>query len=96
MVNPRGIRLLGARVTGKLDLSHVKVPFSIAMIRCSIPERMNFESAEIPKLDLHAQLDPGEIFAEHQRARRCRHWLGQPRLWRSISTSAKSISITRT
>ena len=62
MVDPRGIRLLGARVTGKLDLSHVKVPFSIAMIRCSIPERMNFDSAEIPKLDLHAS-STGEIFA---------------------------------
>ena len=62
LVDPRGIRLLGARITGKLDLSHVHVPFGIALIRCTIPERMNFDSAEIPRLDLHASYI-GEIFA---------------------------------
>ena len=62
LVDPRGIRLLGARVTGKLDLSHIRVPFGIAMIRSSIPEQINLDSAEIPKLDLAAS-SAGEIFA---------------------------------
>jgi hypothetical protein len=61
-VDPRGIRLLGARVTGKLDLSHIRVPFGIAMIRSSIPEQIDLDSAEIPKLDLAAS-STGEIFA---------------------------------
>ena len=61
-VDPRGIRLLGARVTGKLDLSHIRVPFGISMIRCSIPEQIDLDSAEIPKLDLAAS-STGEIFA---------------------------------
>lgn len=64
LVDPRGIRLLGARVTGKLDLSHVRVPFGIAMIRCLIPEQINLDSAEIPKLNLSGS-STGEIFAQN-------------------------------
>ena len=64
LVDPRGIRLLGARVTGKLDLSHIRIPFGIAMIRCSIPEQINLNSAEIPKLNFNGS-STGEILAEN-------------------------------
>jgi hypothetical protein len=62
LVDPRGIRLLGAKVTGALDLSHVRVSFGIAMIRCRIPSRMNLESAALPMLDLNGS-SIAEIYA---------------------------------
>jgi len=49
---PRGIRLLGARITGKLNLSDLKVPFPLVLRNCSIPERMTFENAVFPRLEL--------------------------------------------
>jgi len=39
-IHPSGIRVLGARVVGPLDLSYVHVPFAIMMIRCSFPEQI--------------------------------------------------------
>jgi hypothetical protein len=51
-VDPRGIRILGAHLTGALDLSYLNVPFAIALIRCAISEPVNFESTEITRLDL--------------------------------------------
>jgi hypothetical protein len=62
MVDPLGIRLLGARITGKVDLSHVHVPFGIALVRCWIPERINFESTETSFLDLNGS-STAEIYA---------------------------------
>lgn len=61
MVDRRGIRLLGARVTGSLDLSHVKVPFGLVLVRCSIAEKMNLDSTELAILDLNASYI-GEIY----------------------------------
>src|SRR5262249_31824148 len=52
LVDPNGVRLLGARIVGPVDLSHVKVPFAITFVRCSIPQRMNLESADLPYFDL--------------------------------------------
>jgi hypothetical protein len=49
---PRGIRMLGARITGKLNLSDLKVPFPMALRNCSIAQRMTFEGAVFPRLDL--------------------------------------------
>ena len=51
-IDPQGIRVLGAKIVGKLNLSGVKVPFAITLRRCSIPELMNLSSAEMPTLDL--------------------------------------------
>ncbi len=61
-VDPKGIRILGARITGPLDLSYVRVPFAITMVRCAIPERMTLQSTEIPQLDLNGTYT-AEIFA---------------------------------
>jgi len=60
-IHPSGIRLLGARVVGSLDLSYVHVPFVIMMIRCSIPEQIRLQATEIPRLDLNGSYT-GEIF----------------------------------
>jgi hypothetical protein len=52
LIDPQGIRLLGARITGKLNLAHVTVPFALALRNCSIGERMTFEHTLFPSLDL--------------------------------------------
>lgn len=40
LIDPQGIRVLGARVAGALDLSQVRVPFAITLRNCSIPATM--------------------------------------------------------
>jgi len=52
LVDPKGIRVLGARIVGPLDLKQVRVPFPIALVRCSIPEVIVFDYADMPSLDL--------------------------------------------
>jgi len=51
-IDPQGIRVLGAKITGSLNLSQVHVPFAITLRNCAIPEAMELASAEIPSLDL--------------------------------------------
>ncbi|MGA9723649.1 MAG: hypothetical protein WBQ86_14415 [Candidatus Binatus sp.] len=51
-IDPQGIRVLGAKIVGSLDLSQVRVPFAIVLRNCAIPEAMELASAEIPSLDL--------------------------------------------
>jgi len=50
-VDPKGIRALGARILGNLDLSDVHAPCAIALVRCRLGE-VNLQSAEIKSLDL--------------------------------------------
>jgi hypothetical protein len=52
LIDPQGIRLLGARITGKLNLSDLKVPFPLVLRECSIGERMTFERAVFPLFDI--------------------------------------------
>src|SRR5262249_31315998 len=52
LITRRGIRVLGARVTGTLNLSNVRVPFALVMRRCLITERLILVGAEIEHLDL--------------------------------------------
>ena len=61
-IHPSGIRVLGARVVGSLDLSYVHVPFAIMMIRCSIPQQIRLQATEIPRLDLNGSYT-ADIFA---------------------------------
>ena len=51
-IDPQGIRVLGAKIVGSLDLSQVHAPFGITLRNCAIPEAMELGSAEIPSLDL--------------------------------------------
>ena len=61
-IDPTGIRVLGARIVGPINLSYMRVPFAIALIRCSIPERISMEQAQMPYLDLNGS-HTGAIFA---------------------------------
>ncbi len=63
LIDPQGIRVLGARITGTLDLSQVHVPFGITLRNCAIPEAMELSSAEISSLDLSGSYT-GSIHAE--------------------------------
>ena len=61
-IDPTGIRVLGARIVGPINLSYMRVPFAIALLRCSIPERISMEQTQIPYLDLNGS-HTGAIFA---------------------------------
>jgi hypothetical protein len=63
MVDPGGIRVLGARIAGGLNLSYVHVPFALVLNHCSIPERINLHSAKLEQLDLNGSYT-GEIDGE--------------------------------
>ena len=52
MVDPLGIRILGARIIGALDLFNARVPFGLTLRRCAIPEPMNLSLAAVASLDL--------------------------------------------
>jgi len=52
LITGAGIRIMGARIVGGLDLSHVHVPFALVLRRCSIAERMTLTGTELPHLDL--------------------------------------------
>jgi hypothetical protein len=49
LVDSRGIRLLGARVTGRLDLSRVHVPFPIFLRNCAVPKRLSGDQYSFPR-----------------------------------------------
>jgi hypothetical protein len=53
LINRAGIKILGARIVGGLNLSHALVPFALAMRKCSIAERIILIGTEIPHLDLN-------------------------------------------
>ncbi len=51
-VDPWGIRIQGARITGSLVLAFVTVPFPIRLQNCALAEDALFDQMEIPRLDL--------------------------------------------
>jgi hypothetical protein len=50
LIDPKGINVYGARLIGILDLSQIKVPFPLALIRCRITHETILRAAEIPML----------------------------------------------
>ncbi len=52
LINRAGIKILGARIVGGLDLSRVRVPFALTMRKCSFAERLVLVQTEIPHLNL--------------------------------------------
>jgi hypothetical protein len=60
--DPGGIRVMGARITGGLDLSHLRAPAPLELRNCSIPEEISLDSAEIPGLSLNGS-HTGAIYA---------------------------------
>ncbi|HYW71840.1 MAG TPA: hypothetical protein VE961_12450 [Pyrinomonadaceae bacterium] len=51
-VDPRGVRLRGARINGSLDLSFVTLLFPLSLRRCRIQETLDLDYVEIPAVDL--------------------------------------------
>lgn len=52
LVDPKGVRLAGARITGALDLSHAEIPFPLELSRCRIPDGVNLIGSKIPRVVL--------------------------------------------
>jgi hypothetical protein len=52
LVDPRGIRVLGAILTGELDLSYVKVPFPLSFQCCRLAEKANLHAVVASEIDL--------------------------------------------
>ncbi len=63
LIDPRGVRVVGAKIVGSLNLAQVHVPFGITLRNCAIPEAMELSSAEISSLDLSGSYT-GSIHAE--------------------------------
>ena len=51
-LDPRGIRIYGATITGGLDLSFVKTDFPISLRRCHVEDHINFDYIVIPSIVL--------------------------------------------
>jgi len=51
-IDPRGIRIYAARIQGDLDLSFIKIPFPLVLLRCRLAGHFNLDVTEIPDLDL--------------------------------------------
>jgi hypothetical protein len=51
-VDPRGVWIQGARITGSLDLSFTNIPFPLALLRCRLEQDFDLKWAKIPLLDL--------------------------------------------
>ncbi|HTB12857.1 MAG TPA: hypothetical protein VK752_14850 [Bryobacteraceae bacterium] len=52
-VDPRGVQLFGARVTGELDLRHAEVPFPLSLVQCRLLDKVFLNGCTIPRLDFH-------------------------------------------
>jgi hypothetical protein len=61
--DPGGIRVMGARIIGGLDLAHLHVPAPLELRNCSILEEISLDSAEIPGLSLNGS-HTGAIYAQ--------------------------------
>jgi hypothetical protein len=59
LVHQNGIQLWNAEVQGDFDLSFVKVPFPLALVRCQFSDPITLRQAEIPDLILSGASVPG-------------------------------------
>ena len=68
-VDPRGVRLRGARVVGMLDLSDVRTSVPLVLDGCTHEERIVLTRAHLPHLDLShgvfPALEAGDLVCEH-------------------------------
>jgi hypothetical protein len=51
-VDPRGLQIQAAKITGNLDLADLLVPFPIGLRNCALNEDANLVQVQIPRLDL--------------------------------------------
>ncbi len=52
LIDPKGLQVYGAKLTGVLDLSQVRVPFPLALIHCRLTEDLLLRATEIPLIVL--------------------------------------------
>jgi len=52
LVDPQGIQVFGARISGLIDLSSVTVPFPITLRNCRLTDGLDVGSARLSELDL--------------------------------------------
>ncbi|WP_410605096.1 hypothetical protein [Amycolatopsis sp. lyj-90] len=60
-IDPRGVRLQAARVTGVLDLELVRTTTSLALRHCFIEHPVHLEDARLPRVDLSGSHVPGVL-----------------------------------
>jgi hypothetical protein len=51
-VDPHGVQLVGARLTGSLDLQHVTAPTGLGLLGCQLDEPVRLQAAHLPWLSL--------------------------------------------
>ncbi len=51
-VDPRGIQIRGARITGYLDLSFTRLSFPLALLRCRLEQLLILQGAKMAALNL--------------------------------------------
>ncbi|MEV6244100.1 hypothetical protein [Lentzea sp. NPDC051838] len=58
-LDPLGIRVTGARITGELDLEFVRASVPLLLDDCVFEESLSFLRTELPALSLHGSTFPG-------------------------------------
>ncbi len=51
-VDPAGVQVVGAKITGELDISHGQIPFPLFLLRCHLKEAAGLNWARLPVLSL--------------------------------------------
>lgn len=59
IADPQGVRIRGAFIVGKLDLSFATVPYRIEFDRCCFEEKPNFANSSLVELDFSNSKLPG-------------------------------------
>jgi hypothetical protein len=67
-IHPSGVGIAGAKIAGKLDLSYQAVARPLTLIRCAIPDGIDFSYASIASLDLRASIT-GMVFGDFSRVK---------------------------
>jgi len=75
LVDPTGLRVVGAKVDGQLDLGDVKVPFGLAFLFCALDSGLELSDARAPSLWLE-RCRTGPIRAERIRVGGVVHLIG--------------------
>ena len=53
LIDPKGIRVLGAKITGPLDLNSTDVPFPLRVERCCLSEGVTLIGLHVPELSFN-------------------------------------------
>jgi hypothetical protein len=68
LVEPRGMQVCGAKISGGLNLESLIVPFQLHLKQCAVPDEARLDALEIPALNLEGSW-VGRLEAEGIRAK---------------------------